>query len=136
MRSKMVFFLGWLGTSAFLTFWMQTFLAVLACCICPFILFDHWSHAICHHHFGLSTIQWYSTEGNEHYMAYTRWRPIVTFTLLSAFYLCAFLPYALPDRIWRLPRIRWIWTSFFFVLGVALGIYGSLKYFNGFPSHD
>lgn len=132
MNSKLIFFTGWLGTTAFIALCTQAFLglfmALFIWLVTPVILFDQWAHEICYRYFELSTIQWYTPLWEERYGMYQRWRCLVAIALLSAFYLCAFFPFACPDRLWQRPRLKWIWTVLLILLGVALGLYGLIKH--------
>lgn len=128
MSSKSIFLTGWLGTTALFALTIQSFLGLFVGLLAPIFLFDNWAHEICYRHFELSTIQWYTPLWEERYGMYQRWRPIVAIVLLSAFYLFAFFPFALPDRLWRRPRLKWIWTGLMILLGVTLALYGLIKY--------
>ena len=97
-------------------------LGILVSLVAPVFYFEKLAMRLCDQRFGLSTVPRYSQSWHERYEMARHWQPFVTLAFLSAFYLCAFLPFAFPDRIWRRSSMRWLWTVPFILLGVALGI--------------
>jgi hypothetical protein len=117
MNSKLVFLTGRLGPTAcvalIITTQMPLGLFVLSIGS-PYTFFLEWAQAIGSAHFGL--------EGRERAV---RW---LTIGLLSAYYFFAFFAYALPDRFWYQPRVRWWWAVLILFSGSALGFIRVAKF--------
>ena len=128
MHSNRIFFAGWLGSTLFLVLSCQSILVIFTGLVSPIFLFDHWAHLLCYHHFDMATTAWYTPIWRERNEMYIHWRKYTLIAFLSIFYLCAYLPFILPDRLWRCRLARSHWTAFIIIVGMALGIYGIIKY--------
>ncbi len=110
MNSKGIFLAGWLGLTAgvALIITTQTPWGLFVLSIgSPYTFFLEWARAIGTPHFGLEERE--------------RAVRLLTIGLLSAYYFFAFFAYALPDRFWYQPRVRWWWAVLILASGSALG---------------